>query len=38
MGLLGTLIPLVILGAFVGGFAWIGYEVWLYLRKLVSGG
>lgn len=27
MGALGNLIPLVILFLFVGGFAWVGYQV-----------
>jgi hypothetical protein len=33
MGVLGKLIPLVILFVFVAGFAWVGYQVGVHSRR-----
>jgi len=38
MGALGNLIPLVILFAFVGGAAYIGYQMYLYANELADRG
>ncbi|KAF2711503.1 hypothetical protein K504DRAFT_465251 [Pleomassaria siparia CBS 279.74] len=38
MGALGNLIPLVILFLFVGGAAWVGYQVYLYTEQLAERG
>jgi len=38
MGAIGNLIPLVILFVFVGGAAWIGYQIYLYTNELADRG
>ncbi|KAF2195343.1 hypothetical protein K469DRAFT_722590 [Zopfia rhizophila CBS 207.26] len=38
MGALGNLIPLAILFLFVGGVAWVGYQIYLYSNQLADRG
>ncbi|KAF2661811.1 hypothetical protein K491DRAFT_710639 [Lophiostoma macrostomum CBS 122681] len=38
MGAIGNLIPLVVLGIFVAGAAWVGYQVYLYSNQLAERG
>ncbi|KAF2106293.1 hypothetical protein BDV96DRAFT_336012 [Lophiotrema nucula] len=38
MGALGNLVPLIILFVFVGGLAWVGYQVYLYSNQLADRG
>ncbi|KAF2789334.1 hypothetical protein K505DRAFT_253562 [Melanomma pulvis-pyrius CBS 109.77] len=38
MGALGNLIPLVILFLFVGGAAWVGYQMYIYTEQLAERG
>lgn len=38
MGAIGNLIPLVILFLFVGGAAWVGYQIYLYTNQLADRG
>ncbi|KAF2735419.1 hypothetical protein EJ04DRAFT_511822 [Polyplosphaeria fusca] len=38
MGALGNLIPLVVLFLFVGGAAWVGYQIYLYTNELSERG
>jgi len=38
MGVLGSLIPLVILFSVIGGFGWFGYQIYLYSQDLAEHG
>jgi len=38
MGVLGSLVPLVILFSFIGAIAWFGYQVYLYTHDLAEHG